>query len=212
MRRQERHIFPDEREKVTRNQTFLDEITKDLIINHDISDTMHLLGKKIARHFRVKWCVFSELVDDRRTPIVSYGWNEPDVPSLSGQYKMADFLSDAQLAAHNEGRLSIVSDVQNDSRVNSKSYGALGIRSFIIVPLQRNNEWHFMMSIIDTRVRTWRDEEVALINEITTRIWAKLERVRIEAALRKREAQTRAQKLRPQWELHRGTLILRRSN
>jgi DNA-binding NarL/FixJ family response regulator len=45
---------------------------------------------------------------------------------------------------------------------------------------------------MDTRPRAWRDDEVALVQELADRIWTRLERARAEAALRESEARLRA--------------------
>jgi PAS domain S-box-containing protein len=179
-------LFTDisDRQRRESNQTLLAEITNELAKLTDIDETMKQLGENIGRHFKAKYCMFSEHTDEFETAIATYGWNDADMPSIKGTYRMRDFLADEELAAILTGNPLIVSDTQTDGRVSAESYGALNIHSFIIVPLLRDREWQFQISIIDNKPRTWRDDEVELMRELTTRIWARLERARAESASR----------------------------
>jgi PAS domain S-box-containing protein len=185
-------IFTDisDRKRHEANQALLAEITNKLVGLNDIDETMKQLGTIIGRHFDVKYCMFAEHTDELETAI-AYGWNDTDVPSIGGTYRMRDFLADAELVAILAGEPLIVSDTQTDERVSAGSYAALNIHSFIIVPLLRDHEWQFQISIIDNKSRTWRKDEVELMRELTTRIWARLERARAEKALRDSEERLR---------------------
>ena len=180
-------LFHDisERKRQEQRQALLSEITSELAGLTTIAETMGRLGEKIGRYFGVVWCMFNELTEDCEISIATYGWNAEGAASLKGTYRMRDYLSDEQLARNNAGELSIVSDTQTDSRVSADTYGALGIRSFIIVPISRDRQWRFQLSIIDNKAREWRDEEVTLVREITDRIWTRLERARTEEALQR---------------------------
>jgi PAS domain S-box-containing protein len=182
-KRQVAIVFNDITERKCReaSQALLAEVTERLAGLSDIDETMEQLGETIGGHFGVKYCMFAEHTDEFETAI-AYGWNDADVPAIGGTYRMRDFLADAELAAILTGKPLIVSDTQTDARVSAESYGALNIHSFIIVPLLRDRQWQFQISIIDNKPRTWRDDEVELMRELTRRIWASLERARAEAA------------------------------
>jgi PAS domain S-box-containing protein len=164
------------------HQTFLSEVSKDLVGLTTALETMEQLGEKIGRYFGVTWCMFSEHIDDSETTAVSYGWNAEDAVSLKGTYKMHDFQSDEQIMAKNAGKLLIVSDTEADPQMKTPSYSAFGFRSFISIPLARKDQWRFMISVIDNKPREWRDDEVELLNEIANRIWIRLERARAKDA------------------------------
>jgi PAS domain S-box-containing protein len=176
-----------DRKRQEQHQFLFSEISQELVGLANIAETMNRLGEKIGRYFGVKQCTFSEISEDFETAMAAYGWNAEGSPSLKGTYRMRDFLTDEQIAAQMAGEASIVNDTQTDPRVSAESYGALGIRSFVIVPLVRDNVWRFMLSIIDNQPRQWREDEVDLMREITNRIWTRLERARAEAAMRESE-------------------------
>jgi PAS domain S-box-containing protein len=169
------------------NQALLANLSAELVGLTDVAETIQRLGETIGRHFGVQYCILAEYADSLELAIASYGWSAEGAPSLTGTYRTRDFLSTAELEALLTGVSLVVSDTRTDPRVNADTYGALGIRSFIIVPLLRDKQWQFQLSIIDTRPRDWRDDDVALLHELTGRIWTRLERARAEAAVRKNE-------------------------
>lgn len=127
--------------------------------------------------------MFSELTNSRDFSVISHGWNRKNFPSLNGKYHLSDFLTDQQLAKHNTGEPTVVTDTELDEHVNKERYAALGIRSFIMVPLLRNGEWEFILSVIDNKPRNWRADEIELLKELTERIWVRFEKAKAETAL-----------------------------
>jgi PAS domain S-box-containing protein len=197
-----------DRKRQEQNQTILAEITQDLAQLTTIADTMNCLGEKIGRYFEVASCMFSELSENYEISMAEYGWNAAGFPSLKATYRTSEFLSDEQLAANIAGETTIVNDTRTDPRTSAERYGALGIQSFVMVPLVCDQRWRFMLSIIDSKPREWRDDEVALMQEISRRIWSRLERARAELALRESEEllRTTSQAGLWSWDLATGQL------
>jgi PAS domain S-box-containing protein len=187
-------LFNDitEHKRNEQNHALLSEISQELFGLSSITEAMGRLGEKIAKHFGITQCTFVELSDDGEVAIATDGWNVPGSHALTGTYRTRDFLSGEQIAASMAGQPTIVDDTQNDERVNAGNYSALGIRSFIINPVTRDNLWKFMIAVIDNKPRHWREDEIDLAREITGRIWTRLERARAEQALRESEAKLKA--------------------
>lgn len=181
-----------ERKRMELHQELLSEVTRELVGLNLISETLNCLSEKIGRYFGAARCMFAEFIKDFDTT-ASYGWNAEGTHSLKGIYGMRDFLADEQLERNNSGEWSVISDTQTDPRVNAEMYGKLGIRSFIIVPISCDGQRDFQLSIIDTKPRVWRDDEVTLLREITARIWTRLECARTEEALRMSQAQLKVE-------------------
>ena len=179
-------VFHDitERKRAETKLAFLAEISQDLVGLTSIDETMNRLGEKIGKFFGVQQCLFAEHADEFETSIVAYGWNVEGAPNLKGTYRTRDYFSDELMTALMTGEPIVVSDTQSDVRVSALRYDALGVRSFILVPLVREGEWRFQMSIVDNAPRNWRDDEIELMRELTTRIWTRLERARSEERLR----------------------------
>ena len=180
-----------ERKRREANLAFLAEVTVDLAHLTTTEDTMNRLGAKIGRFFGVTQCMFAEHTDDFRTALVPYGWHAPGARDLRGTYRIPDFLSNEMIATLRAGQPLVVSDTQSDPRVSAERYAALGTRSFIVVPLVRNHEWRFQISVRHNRPREWRDDEIGLMRELTARIWTRLEHARADDVLRASAEQLR---------------------
>ncbi len=178
-------LFDDitERKTTERNLAFLAEVSLYLVGLRDTEETMNTLSKKMGEFFELKQCVFTENADDFQTSLVGYGWNAGGSPQLKGNYRTRDFFSEALMEEMMIGNPIIVDNTQTDPRVNSESYSAVEIHSFVMVPLLRDRKWLFHISFIDNKPRKWTLDEIALMHELTTRIWSQLERARAEEAL-----------------------------
>ena len=169
-----------DRKRQTANLSILAEITGELAGLIDIDTTMNRLGETIGRHFGAAQCVFGEFAADRETVTSGHGWHVDGALSLFGTYRMEDFIADEGIWT---GVPLVVNDTQTDPRVNAANYAALGIGAFILVPLLRDGEWRFLLPLVDSKPRQWRDDEVDLLREIADRTWARLERARAEEAV-----------------------------
>ncbi|MEX6690006.1 GAF domain-containing protein [Danxiaibacter flavus] len=89
------------------------------------------------------------------------------------------------------GKLSVACDAFNDSRFNAKNFAALGVRSFIAVPLAKDGKFNSLLSVIDLKTRQWTAEDLALMQELVSRIWARVELARAEEMLRDSESHLR---------------------
>ena len=146
----------------------------------------------VGTSLKVQHCIFAEFTDDVEQSMISYGWHAPGARPLFGIYPMRDFLSNEQRTQINAGKLPVIAGRQTIARVDAESYGEVDIYSFIIVPVVRTDHWRFMLCIIDTNEREWRDDEITLAREVAERVWLRLEHARSEEALRKSESRFRS--------------------
>jgi PAS domain S-box-containing protein len=182
-------LFNDitERKRYEQNQELLSDISQVLMDLDSIEETMTLVGRKIGTHFGVAWCIFAEIVNDFEVFTVSYGWNAAHVEPMKRSHQLKDFLTEEQLENYRAGKVMCVSDTQSDPIVNGASYGALGIRSLLTYPMVRDASWCFQISILDNQPRQWQDQEIELLKQLAGRIRARLEKARVEDALKKSE-------------------------
>jgi signal transduction histidine kinase/PAS domain-containing protein len=170
-----------------RNRALLTAVTDDLVELDRVPETMRWLGERIARHFDLPWCVIAEPGPDLDSSGICHGWHAPDVAPLEGACQLSDFLA----GEGSDGEPTVVGDTRNRPGVSATALGAVGVRSFLTFPLVRNRACRFLLSICDREVRVWHDDELELMKELAQRIWARLERVHAEEALRHSEAQLR---------------------
>jgi PAS domain S-box-containing protein len=180
-----------ERKLAEQNAAFLAEIAEDLASLETIGDIMNKVAAKIGSYFNAFSCAFTYLDEAADTAVVQYEWRSENAPSLIGKYRISEMANEIFIRDSRAGKVIVVRDTTTDSYLNSEPLAALGIGSYINVPLIRDGEWQFQFAIHDLTARDWRDEEVALMRELTTRVWTRLERARAEDALRESEERFR---------------------
>jgi len=112
--------------------------------------------------------------------------------SMAGRYPVA--FRPAERRAFEAGRTVAIADIMADQGLTSSeaaAYGALGVRAFVSVPLVKNERLVVVLSVICSRSREWRPDEVELVQETAEGTWAAVERARAETALRESEARFR---------------------
>jgi len=186
-------LFNDvtDRKRIEANLSFLAEVSENLMDLTSIEETMNVLGAKIGEHFGASVCAFSEIDETRGTFALPYAWHRERVPSLLGEHHISDYYTADFVRAARAGITGVVRDTSNDPRTDAANMAAVQVGALITVPLVRDGEWRFSLTIADTQPRDWRDDEIPLLGELATRIWTRLERARAEEALRASEEQLR---------------------
>jgi PAS domain S-box-containing protein len=180
------------RRRTETNLSFLAEVSQNLVQLTSIEETMNVLGEKIGKHFDVAQCTLSEVDEERQLVTVTHEWKRAASPGLQGVYRVSDFHTEDYRRASRIGETCVVRDAAHDARLNAGQMAAFSIGSFVSVPLVRDGEWRFNLSVSDSSPRDWRDDEIELLRELTVRIWTRLERARAEEALRVSEQKYRS--------------------
>lgn len=186
-------IFSDitGRKRREANLAFLAEISQDLARLTNIDETMNDLGKKLAAYFGLAACAFAELRNDASIGVISHDWHRADMPSLLGTYVMAEWVSPEVLQQCRVGEAVVIHDVFADPRTDGEQYARMHIGSFVSMPLVRDGEWRFLLVVYRSAPSQWRDDDISLLRELTSRIWTRLESARAEEAMRGSEARYR---------------------
>lgn len=184
-------VFDDitERKRAELQAAVISDISRELVGLESITATLDLVGQRIGHRLGAAWCVFVERSESLDEPVIVQGWNAPGVAPLRGGCHLYAMLKPEQLARTDAGEPTVVVDVRSDPRVNDDSCTSLGLGSFVIVPICREQGWRFLLGVGHDQPRTWRSDELALLLEVAERTWARLERARAEAAVRASQAQ-----------------------
>ena len=176
------------------NADFLAAVSRDLMAWTTVDEMVRAVGEKLAQHLQLSHCAFAEVDETADSVTIEHDWHRPNVASLRGSYRLVDFVTEA--FAHNgrAGEITVVDDVSHDPMTanHRTSMYALGIASFISVPLIRDGHWLFSLCIYKNKAHAWRPDEIELTQELTARIWTRMERLRAENALRQSEGRFRA--------------------
>lgn len=181
-----------ERKRAEMNSEFLASISKDLARLNDVDELMTTIGARIGAFFDLSHCAFVEVYEAEDKVVITHNWHRQDVPEIIGTYRLQEYLSDDFQKAGRNGEIFIVRDTVKDPRTDEVRFAKLGIESFVCVPLVREQQWRFLLCIYHSTPYDWREDEIDLIRELTTRIWNRLEGVRAERHLEEIVAQRTA--------------------
>ncbi|HEY9627177.1 MAG TPA: ATP-binding protein [Coleofasciculaceae cyanobacterium] len=171
----------DDRKRREANLTFLADIAEDFSRLSSPDEIMQSVGTKIGAYLQITTCLFTDVDEGRGEVTVHYGWNSPDVLSTVGTFRLTEYVSEEFQRASRAGEMVVIRNTQTDPRTDGPSYAALNMYSFVTVPFHRNGKWTQYIAICDSRLRDWRDDELELIQEVSHRIFTRLERARAEA-------------------------------
>lgn len=170
---------------------FLAEISQDLTLAWSETETMQLLGAKIGEFFDVFNCAFVEFDPKLETAIVHYDWYRDETAvNLAGVYPLSEFGTTELWQLLASGKPAIVNDVARDSRTvaYAEQYQQRNVRAFLNTPYLRDNQIKFSIALHHPNPYQWRTDEIELLQQLTERVWAYLERDRAQRELREAEA------------------------
>jgi len=181
-----------ERKRAESNAEFLANVSQGLIGAVTVGEIVRTVGEHLNRYLNTSICAFVEINQRADEAVIHYDWHQDDVPSLVGVYPLLEFVTDQFLQAAKAGQTIVVRDVATDGRIaDHQRYAALKIGSELNVPLIRDGEWKFSLTVFHKKPYNWRTDEIELMRELSARIWNRIERTRAEEALRESEERLR---------------------
>lgn len=202
-----------QRKRRETNLRFLAELMEDFAPLQTAAEIMQLACVKLINYLDLSRCLFVEINESADTATVFYDDCAEDLPSLAGEYPLAEFHTvdeRKQLAAGNNLIIDDVYDAPRSAEA-ADGFAALQIRALINAPYVSDRRWKFSLCAMQKHSRKWRTDEVELLTELAARIYARLERAHAEDALRESEKHLQlvlsAGELGA-WQLDLGTMIL----
>ena len=163
---------------------FLDELAQATGRSSDADEVLSITTKLTAQHLGLSNCAYADMDEDQDGFTIRGNWHGPGSPSIVGHYRLADFgaLAVQELSA---GRPLIINDnLAEIAPEEAKTFQDIGIAATICMPLVKDGRLVALMAIHDRVPHRWSEYELSVIQEVTERSWAHVERVRSESELR----------------------------
>jgi PAS domain S-box-containing protein len=157
-------------------------------------DVMATAAEMLGRHLRASRAGYYELSESGEAFAVERDWAEGMTPTFAGQYRVSDFgqLIESELQAGRTVRIDdVLADLLTAEEPIAAEFLRTGKRATIIAPLIRDARLVACLYVHQTEPRHWRDDEVALAQEVAERTWTSVLRARAESALKESEARFR---------------------
>lgn len=171
---------------------FLDELAQATSGSSNSDEILAISTRLTAQHLGLSNCAYADMDDDQDGFTIRGNWHAPGSPSIVGHYRLADFgtLAVRELGA---ARPLIINDnLVEIAPEEAEAFQAIGIAATICMPLVKAGRLVALMAIHDRVPHRWSEYELTVIQEVTERSWAHVERVRSEAELRASNERFRA--------------------
>jgi PAS domain S-box-containing protein len=152
---------------------------------------MQRIGERLAQHLQLDGLTFADVDEGRESVTVKYTWNAADVPLITGTFRFAEYMTEEFADTMRAGNTWVVGNTQADARTDAAATAAIHVGAIVNVPYHRRGDWQGCLTAMSRGARAWTPDEVALIQEVATRTFPRLERARAEAALAESEARLR---------------------
>ena len=182
-----------ERERLAdleRTQSFLLRLADALRLIQDPGVVMGTSAQMLGQFLNVKRVGYGEVDVAARELNVERDWSD-GLASMAGRHAIPDFGEGAGVVLR-AGRSLVVTDVNQDPRVDGEVFARIGVASTICTPLVKGGRARALLFVHDDRVRNWSQADVGVVEAVAERTWAALDRGRTEIALRESEARFRA--------------------
>lgn len=160
---------------------FLAEMSQELTIDRSEPEMMQVLGEEIGRFFDVSNCAFAMFDSSRDIAVIYHDWRSDETTvSLVGEYPVEEFAALELWERMENSQPIVINDVAVDAQTApfAENYHAINVHAFLNAPFVSDDGVQFAIVLHRDHPYQWRTDEVELLQQITTRIWAYLERNR----------------------------------
>jgi PAS domain S-box-containing protein len=157
-------------------------------------DVMATADEMLGRHLGANRVGYAELSESGQSFTVERDWTDTTARTFAGEHRVSDFgaLIESELTAGRAVRIDdVLADLLTAEEPVAAEFLRTGKRATIIAPLIREGRLVASLYVHQTEPRHWRDDEVALAQEVAERTWTSVLRARAEMALRESEARFR---------------------
>lgn len=186
-----------ERKRREQNLTFLADIENRFAGLTSSEEIAKIAAASIGDHFGVSHCLLVDINDEMSVASVFLDHRaSEELPSLLGDYELANFHSPAEIEQLAAGQAVVVNGVLGERSPpdSGEKFDALGTRAILTAPYVRQGRWKFAIGAQNAAPRVWREDEIAFLTELSTRVALRLERARAEELVRQSDERTRIQK------------------
>jgi PAS domain S-box-containing protein len=182
-----------DRKQAQLNEQFFNQLDLRLRQLTDAKAMIWETVSSLGEYLNVDRCFWHEIDWENRVAIIDHNWRREGVTDLAGTSPLENFFTSEQFDCLAEGQTIIVPDVTTHPHTApyAQSYQPVTIAAFVAVPCIQLGQWIANLSINCTTARNWRDDEVALLQEVVARLWSIIEQTRAVQALRASEYQYR---------------------
>ena len=171
-----------ERRRAEKRLDVLARVSELIRTLHEPYELSYAVAETVGVELDLRRCLFNETDLDRDLEIVHRDYCDR-AASVAGLHPISEY-SDITSDAMRRGETVVNCDSKTDARTAAayaRTYEVTGERSYVAVPLMRDERWVASLWASDDKPREWSKEEVSLLQTVAERTWTAIEKLRAEA-------------------------------
>ena len=180
-------------EESREQQAFLFNLSDKLRSEPTVDAVANCALQMLSEHLKLDRCYIGvyQLAEDRG--VFPYQVGNERVPPMPGSVRLSDFPDALRVAFDGTLVIDDVTNAEGLADTDRQNLGALGLCALVAATLHhgKNNPLWSIVSV-SASPRCWTLNDIKLIEEVTERTWAAVERAKAEEALRKSEEKYRS--------------------
>ena len=183
-------VFNDitERKQRERQQAFLLKFSDALRTEQGADAVANRALEMLVEELRLDRSYITTYYLDEDRADLDYQIGNDSVPPLPEHFVLSDYPEAFKTTFDKTLVIEDELERQGLSEAEKRNAGNLGMRAMVAATLRKENKPLWSLVAINSRPRRWTAGEIALVEEVTERIWAAAERARAETALRESQA------------------------
>ncbi|MBD2027908.1 PAS domain-containing protein [Leptolyngbya sp. FACHB-711] len=191
----ERKHIEDARRIAELNDQFLNDLDSRLRQLSDADAMEWEVVSRLGEYLKVDRCLWHNVDLQADIITVEQDWrSQAEMPSIVGTYRLSEMMLPNIIHQYQQtSHPAVVRDVATCEHTApfAQNYRGLGIHAFVAVPCVRAGRWVAHLTVNSAAVRSWRSDEVMLLQEVVVRLWPLIEQTRTMQALRDSEERLR---------------------
>jgi PAS domain S-box-containing protein len=179
-------LFRDvtERKRRDAHAKFLASLQDDLSLDATADEILQAVGARLGAHLKLDACTFEDVHEDVADPSIdiTHGWNAAGRSVAPGGFSVAARFGASLASMTRAGETIVVADTRTSP--HAAAFARDGVGAVVAVPFHRRGVSRFLLAVTAAEPRAWRPDEIALVEEVTQRLFPRLERARAEKAVR----------------------------
>jgi PAS domain S-box-containing protein len=187
----EAHLAAEALQEREARLRFLDDLSRMVADCRGADQILAITTRLTAQHLGISNCAYADMDADGEGFTIRGNWHAPGSPSILGHYQLADF-GERAVRELSAGRPLIINDNRAELAPHeAQTFQNIGVAATICMPLVKQGHLTALMAIHDSEPHIWSAYELGVIQEVTERSWAHIQRVGAEGLLREREEYNR---------------------
>ena len=182
-----------ERKRRERNLGFLADLQKLFKPLISAADSMRVASQRIAELLELNHCVLAELDETAQIATVLHDHHSSNVTGLVGAHRINTFFTDTEQQQLAVKAALVVNDVSKGDQTaqRTEQFATLGAGSMVTTSYAVDGKLKFVLAAMRAEPQDWAREDIELLIELASRLYARMERARAEERLVESEERMR---------------------